>query len=130
MGQYRTLALGVAAAVACLTAVSGAQALTVDVWGGYNTPAGTVNPSPGVPAGVNGAQDPAPTGPAVASFTYSGPINWQDNEGNNGDDHTKNFFGEFFTPADISGFSSPGGQYTNSAAGLANFLASSLSVEE
>jgi hypothetical protein len=126
----RTLKLGMAVAVASLVAASGAHALTVDVWGGYNTPAGTVNPSPGVPASVNGAQDPAPTGSPVATFTYSGPINWQDNEGNNGDDHTENFFGEFFVPADISGFSSPGGEYTNDATGLANFLASSLSVEE
>ena len=129
MGQYRTLAFGVAAALVSLAAVGSAQAFTVDVWGGFNTPAGTVNPSPGVPASVNGAQDPAPTGAPVASFTYSGPINWQDNEGNNGDDHTKNFFGEFFTPADISGFSSPGGEYSGGS-GLANFLASSLSVEE
>jgi PEP-CTERM motif len=130
MGQNRTLAFSVAAALASLAAVGSAQALTVEVWGGYNTPNGTVNPSPGVPATVNGAQDPAPTGAPVATFTYNGPINWQDNELNNGDDHTKNLFGEFFTPADISAFSSPGGEYTNDAAGLANFLASSLSVEE
>jgi hypothetical protein len=129
MGKYRTLAFGAAAALASLAAVGSAQAFTVDVWGGFNTPAGTVNPSPGIPASVNGAQDPAPSGSPVASFTYNGPINWQDNEGNNGDDDHLNLFGSFFTAADITGFSSPGGQY-NGASGLTNFLNSSLSVEE
>jgi hypothetical protein len=127
MGKYRTLAFGAAAALASLAAVGSAQAFTVDVWGGFNTPAGNANPSPGV--GVNGAQDPAPSGSPVATFTYNGPINWQDNSGNNGDDHDLNLFGSFFTAADITGFSSPGGQYTG-ASGLTNFLNSSMSVEE
>jgi hypothetical protein len=124
---YRTLALGAAAAIASLAAVSSAQAgYLVNVWGGYNDPAGHVNPDPGT--GVNGAQDPAPTISAVARFTYNGPINWQNNTGNNGDDHTQNLYGEFFTPADIAGFSSPDGSYSSS--GVLGFLASSMSVEE
>ena len=92
-----------AAALVRLAAGGGsAQALTVEVWGGDKPPNGTVNPSPGVPASVNGAQDPVLLiGAPVATFTYNGPINWRENQLNNGDDHTKNLFGEFFTPADI-----------------------------
>jgi hypothetical protein len=126
--EYRILTLGATAAIAGLAAVSSAQAVTVDVWGGFNSPGGIVNPSPGT--GVDGAQDPAPSGLPVASFTYNGPIDWTDNVGNNGDDHTANLFGSFFDPAYITGFSSPGGEYSSDSAGLANFLNSSMSVEE
>ena len=127
MRKYRTLASGAGAAIVSLAAVSSAQAAyLVEVWGGYNDPAGTTNPDPGV--GPGNAQDPAPGIAPVASFTYNGPINWVDNEPNNGDDDTMNLFGQFLNGADISGFSGLAGYYTSDAAGLTNFLNSSMSV--
>jgi PEP-CTERM motif-containing protein len=92
-------------ALATLGAVSNARAnpITVTVWGGnylgtINTITGS-NPDSAKATGV-------PTSSALATFTYNGPINWQDNSGNNGSDYTQNLFSEFFTSADITSFSS------------------------
>lgn len=124
MMKYRTLALGAAAAIASLTAVSSAQAsFLVSVWGGYNNSTGAPNTSPGT--GDNGAQDPAPGFAPTASFTYNGPIDWVNLEGDN-TSVLGNLYGSFFSAADISGFSSPDSSYS----GLAAFLGSSMSIVE
>ena len=107
MGHFRNLALGALAAMASLVAMDAAQAsVNVTVWGGYNTPTSAANPAPNNPLGPDGAQDPNPTNAAVASFTWTGPIDWVNNEGNNGTNPTGNLFGSFFVGGTISGFSS------------------------
>ncbi|MGC9272094.1 PEP-CTERM sorting domain-containing protein [Acidiphilium sp.] len=53
---------------------------------------------------INAAASPAPSpSDAIASFTYSGPLNFDNSNGQN----QSNFFSEFFTtPSNISGYSS------------------------
>ncbi|MGH6988095.1 MAG: PEPxxWA-CTERM sorting domain-containing protein [Caulobacteraceae bacterium] len=65
-----------------------------------------------------------PGGLASAMFTYTGPIDWVNEEAQNSDS-TGNLFSNFFNTysADITGFSSPRGTYANEAA----FLADSMS---
>ncbi len=127
MGKLRYLALGALAMTASVAAMSVAQASLVTVWGGYNTPASSANPTPNNAGGTNGAQDANPSNSAVAVFDWSGPINWVA-PGPQNTTTAGNLFGTFFTGGSITNFASPGSEYTNDASGLANFLASSMSV--
>ncbi len=126
MGKSRYLVLGAAAAVASLAAINAAQAVTVTVWGGYDNATGTNNTTPNNPGAMNGAQDPNPTNASQAMFTWTGPINWVNNAGQNSST-SGNLYGSFFTGGTISGFSSADGTYSG-ASGEADFLASSMSI--
>jgi hypothetical protein len=123
VGTIRYLALGAVAAFASVAAMSAAKAaVLVEVWGGFgnNASLGTVTPDQ--------AENPTPSPDPVAEFVYNGPVNWVNNNANNGTDNTQNLFGQFFTAADISLFTSPGGEYSG-ASGLTNFLNTSMSSE-
>ena len=124
MGKSR-YALAALALSASVVTMSAAQAsVTVTVWGGADA-------SNNYTSNINNHTDsdasgPPPTGMMTASFTWSGPVDWTDNSGNNGGDVTGNLFSEFFftnggTAADISDFTSGVGLSE------ASFLALSMS---
>lgn len=124
MGKSR-YALAALALSASVVTMSAAQAsVTVTVWGGADA-------SNNYTSNINNHTDsdasgPPPTGTMTASFTWSGPVDWTDNSGNNGGDVTGNLFSEFFftnggTAADISDFTSGVGLSE------ASFLALSMS---
>jgi len=119
-------AIAVIAAAGLLASVSAARAdlFTVTVWGGYgnNLSLGTTTPDQADLAGASNL------GTAVASFTYDGPINWVNTGANNGTNPNGNLYSQFFDGADISGFTSPGGEYAG-AGGLSTFLGNSMSSQ-
>ena len=104
MGKSRYV-LAALAFLASVVAMSAAQAsVVVTVWGGNG-----FSPVSGHTA--NDASGPPPGTPSTASFTWSAPVDWTDNSGNNGTNPLANTFAEFFftnggTLADISGYSS------------------------
>jgi hypothetical protein len=99
MKKLKYAAFGSVAAIASIATIGAAQALTVTVWGGYgNSPIAGVTPDQ--------AAAPAPAGADTAMFTWTGPINWVNNAGNNGTDNTQNLYSQFFTGGTISGYSS------------------------
>ena len=79
--------------------MSAAQAsVTVEVWGGYGYMPLSVTPDQ--------AEQPVPTQASTAEFTWTGPIDWVNNNGNNGTDSTQNLFSQFLTGGTISDYSS------------------------
>lgn len=71
---------------------------------------------------INGAGTPAPTATPLASFTYSGPLNFD----NSNNQSQSNLFSEFFNPSNISGFAGTGSETTflattMSSAGSSNY---------
>ena len=125
MGKLSLALLAMSASVVVLGAAQAQESVTV--WGGFDTPAGTANPLPNNPGAQNGAQDPAPTNSAVATFTYTGPVDWVNPSPQNTTD-TGNLFNQFFNVADITSFTSPSGTYTGGSA-VTNFGNSSMSID-
>ena len=107
------LATAVALSVAAFGGAAHAT-YTFDVWTGSS--AGNVDAK-------KTADFPAPTGLPSATFSYTGPINFDDPAGPGSPNLFSTFFGS--NVAGISGFSSPRGTYANEAA----FLGASMSSE-
>lgn len=108
--------LATAALAASLMAAGAANAtntFTVEVWGGEN---GATTISGYSASFADAAHEPA--GPADASFTFTGPINWLAAGGSG------NTFGEFLTGGTISGFTGTGG-YSTEAAFLGSVMSTS-----
>ena len=121
MDNRNALTLGALAAVASVAMLSVAQAdVTVTVWGGFGqSPIAGVSPDQ--------AENPIPAATPDATFTAVGiePIDWVNNEANNGTSSTGNLYGSFFNNIEASSFSSPSGAYSS----LASFLDTSMSSE-
>ena len=121
--KYALVALALSASVAGVSAAR--AAVSVEVWGGSD---GTNNYTSNINNHTDDdASGPPPTGTDTAKFTWSAPIDWTDNTGNNGGNAAENTFAEFLltnggTLADISGFSSGVGLTE------ANFLTLSMST--